>query len=236
MTGSTANRRRRPVALDFSANRPRPRRRRLVTAELFSPPCRSVTGRGNLVPDGYLAALAIEHAATRVTCDHAFTRFPGLRWQAPLPAEVSQPSSKRERSESSTVCSWTARRFAAWSASARRPRSGGRQCSNQRRFGKAASGSRAGAPLVEAPGAGAVQRRSRHPAPSARVAIADPPSGSPRCSTSCSLASAPTHRPGQIVWRRPPTFGAQRAGRRRAHTHGTPSYAGVTNCMSRSRA
>ena len=120
MTGSTANRRRRPVALDFSANRPRPRRRRLVTAELFSPPCRSVTGRGNLLPDGYLAALAIEHAATWVTCDHGFTRFPGLRWQAPLPAEVSQPSSKRERSESSTACSWTARRFAAWSASARR--------------------------------------------------------------------------------------------------------------------
>lgn len=141
MTGSTANRRRRPVALDFCAA--------LLGApaaavagsgprhwELFSRPCRSVTGRGNLVPDGYLAALAIEHAATWVTCDHGFARFPGLRRQTPLPAEVSQPSSKRERSESSAACSWAARRFAAWSASARRPRSGGRQCSNQRRFGK----------------------------------------------------------------------------------------------------
>ena len=56
--------------------------------ELFSRLCRSVTARGNVVRDAYLAALAIEHGATWVTSDHGFARFPGLRWRTPLPAEV----------------------------------------------------------------------------------------------------------------------------------------------------
>ncbi len=40
--------------------------------------------RGNVVPDAYLAALAIEHGATWVTDDRGFARFPGLRWSVPL--------------------------------------------------------------------------------------------------------------------------------------------------------
>ncbi len=40
--------------------------------------------RGNLVPDAYLAALAIEHGATFVTTDRGFARFPGLRWRLPV--------------------------------------------------------------------------------------------------------------------------------------------------------
>lgn len=38
---------------------------------------------GNLVPDAHLAALASEHAATIVTFDTDFLRFPGVRSQRP---------------------------------------------------------------------------------------------------------------------------------------------------------
>ena len=41
-------------------------------------------GRGNLVPDAYLAALAIESGCTRVTTDRDYARFEGLRWRHPL--------------------------------------------------------------------------------------------------------------------------------------------------------
>lgn len=51
---------------------------------IFSGLCRRVGARGNLVPDAFLAALAIEHGATWVTTDRGFARFPGLRWQALL--------------------------------------------------------------------------------------------------------------------------------------------------------
>lgn len=40
--------------------------------------------RGNLVPDAFLAALAIEHGATWVTTDRGFARYPLLRWTTPL--------------------------------------------------------------------------------------------------------------------------------------------------------
>jgi toxin-antitoxin system PIN domain toxin len=46
--------------------------------------CRCVRARANLVPDAYLAALAIEHGATWVTVDHGFARFPGIRMLRPL--------------------------------------------------------------------------------------------------------------------------------------------------------
>lgn len=38
---------------------------------------------GNLVNDAHIAALAIAHAATVVTFDSDFGRFPGVRWEAP---------------------------------------------------------------------------------------------------------------------------------------------------------
>lgn len=77
------------VALDFCAAvlaapavvpvRPGPRH-----WSIFEQLCRTVDARGNLVPDAYLAALAVEHGATWVTSDRGFARFPGLRWQLPL--------------------------------------------------------------------------------------------------------------------------------------------------------
>ena len=51
---------------------------------IFSGLCRDLGARGNVVPDAYLAALAIEHGATWVTTDRGFARFPGLRWRTPL--------------------------------------------------------------------------------------------------------------------------------------------------------
>ncbi len=39
--------------------------------------------RGNLVPDAYLAAVAISHGAMVATRDRGFARFPGLRWFDP---------------------------------------------------------------------------------------------------------------------------------------------------------
>ncbi len=52
--------------------------------EIFASLCRTVGARGNVVPDAYLAALAIEHRATWVTSDRGFGRFPGLVWKTPL--------------------------------------------------------------------------------------------------------------------------------------------------------
>lgn len=52
--------------------------------QVFERLCGDAGVRGNLVPDAYLAALAIEHGATWVSSDRGFARFPGLRWQPPL--------------------------------------------------------------------------------------------------------------------------------------------------------
>lgn len=40
--------------------------------------------KGNLVPDAYLAALAIESGCEWVTTDRDFSRFPDLNWRHPL--------------------------------------------------------------------------------------------------------------------------------------------------------
>ena len=48
--------------------------------------CREAEARGNLVPDAWLAALAIESGCEFVTTDRDFARFPGLRWRHPLAA------------------------------------------------------------------------------------------------------------------------------------------------------
>ena len=39
---------------------------------------------GNLIPDAYLAALAIEHGLILCSTDGDFARFPGLRWENPI--------------------------------------------------------------------------------------------------------------------------------------------------------
>ncbi len=51
---------------------------------IFTRLCRDVDARGNVVPDAYLAALAIEHGATWYTADRGFARFSDLRWSHPL--------------------------------------------------------------------------------------------------------------------------------------------------------
>jgi uncharacterized protein len=52
--------------------------------EIFTRLCREVGARGNLVPDAYFAALAIESGSEWITTDRDYARFPGLRWRHPL--------------------------------------------------------------------------------------------------------------------------------------------------------
>ncbi|MEW1840869.1 type II toxin-antitoxin system VapC family toxin [Nonomuraea angiospora] len=52
--------------------------------EIFVKLCEQTGAVGNLIPDAYLAALAIEHGCEFVTCDKDFARFQGLRWRSPL--------------------------------------------------------------------------------------------------------------------------------------------------------
>jgi len=54
--------------------------------EIFVRLCRDAHAKGNLVPDAYLAALAIENGAEWVTTDRDFARFAGLRWRNPVDA------------------------------------------------------------------------------------------------------------------------------------------------------
>lgn len=51
---------------------------------LFRRLCDEADARGNVVPDAYLAALAIESGCEWVTTDRDFTRFRGLRCRHPL--------------------------------------------------------------------------------------------------------------------------------------------------------
>ena len=62
---------------------------------LFADLCRRVRAVGNLVPDAYLAALAIEQGALWITADRGFARFPGLRWEHPF--DAGMPSRGRGR-------------------------------------------------------------------------------------------------------------------------------------------
>lgn len=51
--------------------------------EIFTRLCRETPATGNLVPDAWFAALAIEHHCTWVTLDKDFERFAGLRLGKP---------------------------------------------------------------------------------------------------------------------------------------------------------
>ena len=50
----------------------------------FAELCRHLQLRGNLVPDAYLAALALEQGAELITFDRGFGRYPRLRWRCLL--------------------------------------------------------------------------------------------------------------------------------------------------------
>jgi len=52
--------------------------------DIFIRLCREAGVKGNLVPDAYLAALAIESGSEWITTDRDYARFPGLRWRHPL--------------------------------------------------------------------------------------------------------------------------------------------------------
>lgn len=51
---------------------------------IFRELCVTARARGNLVPDAWLAALAIESGAEWITTDGDFSRFPGLETRQPL--------------------------------------------------------------------------------------------------------------------------------------------------------
>lgn len=52
--------------------------------EIFIRLCQQVRAKGNLIPDAYLAALAIESGSEWITTDRDYSRFPGLKWRHPL--------------------------------------------------------------------------------------------------------------------------------------------------------
>jgi uncharacterized protein len=45
--------------------------------------CKDADARGNLVPDAWFAALAVESGCDWVTTDRDYARFHGLKWHAP---------------------------------------------------------------------------------------------------------------------------------------------------------
>lgn len=51
--------------------------------EIFKKLCIQANARGNLIPDAYHAALALETGSEWITTDHDFSRFPELRRSAP---------------------------------------------------------------------------------------------------------------------------------------------------------
>jgi hypothetical protein len=51
--------------------------------QIFARLCTEADARGNLVPDAWFAALAIESGCEWITLDRDYARFPGLRWRLP---------------------------------------------------------------------------------------------------------------------------------------------------------
>ena len=50
---------------------------------IFNRLCVEADARGNLVPDAWFAALAIESGSEWITLDRDYARFPGLKWRTP---------------------------------------------------------------------------------------------------------------------------------------------------------
>lgn len=50
---------------------------------LFTSLCQESDARGNLIPDAWFAAPAIEQGCEWVSLDRDYSRFPGLRWRLP---------------------------------------------------------------------------------------------------------------------------------------------------------
>ena len=50
--------------------------------KIFLELCQAADARGNLIPDAYHAAVALEFGLEWITLDRGFARYPGLRWRA----------------------------------------------------------------------------------------------------------------------------------------------------------
>ncbi len=78
-----------PVAIDFVSS-VRGRKQCVLVQpgprhwSIFMSLCEAIKPAGNLVPDAWLAALAIESGSELITTDRHFSRFPGLRAVHPL--------------------------------------------------------------------------------------------------------------------------------------------------------
>jgi toxin-antitoxin system PIN domain toxin len=51
--------------------------------QIFKRLCTEADARGNLVPDAWFAALAIESGCEWITLDHDYARFSDLQWRVP---------------------------------------------------------------------------------------------------------------------------------------------------------
>jgi uncharacterized protein len=51
---------------------------------IFTELCAAAGAKGNLIPDAFLAALAIESGSEWITTDRDYSRFSELRWRHPL--------------------------------------------------------------------------------------------------------------------------------------------------------
>lgn len=51
---------------------------------IFTRLCLTSSAKGNLIPDAYFAAMAIENGCEWITTDRDFSRFQGLTWKHPL--------------------------------------------------------------------------------------------------------------------------------------------------------
>jgi toxin-antitoxin system PIN domain toxin len=76
-------------ALDFARQVRQPPNCRVIAPssrhwQIFTGLCQSLSASGNLVPDVWFAALAIESDCEWVTTDRDYERFPGLRCRHPL--------------------------------------------------------------------------------------------------------------------------------------------------------
>jgi toxin-antitoxin system PIN domain toxin len=58
--------------------------------QIFAGLCQSLSASGNVAPDVWIAALAIESDCEWITTDREFERFPGLRWRHPLTGRASR--------------------------------------------------------------------------------------------------------------------------------------------------
>ena len=58
--------------------------------QIFTDLCKSQSATGNLIPDIWFAALAIESGCEWITTDGDYEKIPGLRWRHPITGKASK--------------------------------------------------------------------------------------------------------------------------------------------------